>query len=667
MFSCLILLRRSYPNVYKLLRKYLEKTTAAHCVHGAFQLSTLAKERNYAQNGVNGIKIWEDYKQGSIEYFQTINSDSRLRKTREVLADHIHSHVYVMDYRPSKNAFHAKPILKVFYRNQQKLKEFDELCGKDFAKAERNISASTKEFTWEVICGETKMYADDEHRRYGDSTRLEPIVEQQDDEMITTPTSISSLVTDHFDEERRVQEEIRQFEELEKELVSNRRGIRVKFDENDLYHPSPQTTVVRTEPCFQVNSCEDQVTKHFYANEYQLKINEKTTQSKTPSEPDSLDDECLMSFEEPTPQVIDRNTSSPTKSILKKSSAKDQLSVPDSNVSSRSRSPSPTSSSSSLKKTLKFSTPSQSNQVQHLAGVTAKQSSCQSPPSCRSLFEPTINIFDSCNDNTRRPSRLRYYIKPYRGDTYIRPNITKPQSRSLSEQRFSYYPEPTVWYTFANQYSRPLNRRQHVSWSPVREYIHQGRDKLGKVPTKKKEVFLSPLSNRSSSNPCLRSSLTSMIPISIRYRSPQILCPPSVDSYETSSMTNYSLTPTSQYEEKQEVRFSSNSSDHIDTIQRYDRLLEKMRATDEQLKRLSRSWAAHTPLKVPNRSNLTATKSTNNKELISPMIFQVCLIIIVVFNLLAVYYFNEINILWNRFAAHRELHEQLDEEMSTFE
>ena len=64
-------------------------------------------------------------------------------------------------------------------------------------------------------------------------------------------------------------------------------------------------------------------------------------------------------------------------------------------------------------------------------------------------------------------------------------------------------------------------------------------------------------------------------------------------------MTNYSLTPTSQYEEQQEVRFSSNSSDHIDTIQRYDRLLEKMRATDEQVKRLSRSWATHTPLKVP--------------------------------------------------------------------
>ena len=84
-------LPRSYPNVYKLFENHLEKTTAVLCVQGAYQLLTMAKELNYAQTGVNGIRTWQDYKQGIIEYFKTINSDSRLKKAHEVLADHIHS------------------------------------------------------------------------------------------------------------------------------------------------------------------------------------------------------------------------------------------------------------------------------------------------------------------------------------------------------------------------------------------------------------------------------------------------------------------------------------------------------------------------------------------------------------------------------------------------
>jgi len=75
----------------------------------------------------------------------------------------------------------------------------------------------------------------------------------------------------------------------------------------------------------------------------------------------------------------------------------------------------------------------------HLADVIGKQTSSQSLPPLRSLFEPTINIFDSSTplNQSRRPSRLRYYIKPYRGDTYIPPDTTKQRSRSLSEQRLA--------------------------------------------------------------------------------------------------------------------------------------------------------------------------------------------------------------------------------------
>ncbi|UJR10861.1 hypothetical protein I4U23_015049 [Adineta vaga] len=500
------------------------------------------------------------------------------------------------------------------------------------------------------------MYDEEERRRYGDSKRLEPIVEQQDDEMITTPTSSSSVGTNFLDDERRARDEIRQFEELEKELTTTRHGIRVKFDDDRFpSSSSSKTTIVKTEPCFQVNSCEDQITKHFYENEYQLK-DEKNNQSlsKTPSEPDSLDEEYLIAFEEPLRnQTNDRNISSPTKSILKKTSTKDTISIPH----SRSRSPSPSPSSPLKKKSNDY----QSNQVQYLAGVTAKQPVHSYSSSHRSLFEPTINIFDSSNVNTRRPSRLRYYIKPYRGDIYIPPNLNKSQSRSLSGQRFSQQTEPTVWHTFSNQYRRPMNRRQHVSWSPVREYIHQGREKSFKPSTKKKEMIPSPLSTRSSSNPCLRTS-SSMIPISVRYRT--LFHPSSsssIDSYETSSMTNHSLTPTSQYEE---IRYPSHSSDieHNNKLQRYDRLLEKMRATDEQLQRLSRSWTNNTTVKVPNQSNLILNKSTKKKEFISPMILQMCLIILVFFNLLVVYYFNEINIFWNRFSSHSTQNEQLDDD-----
>jgi hypothetical protein len=215
----------------------------------------------------------------------------------------------------------------------------------------------------------------------------------------------------------------------------------------------------------------------------------------------------------------------------------------------------------------------------HLAEVTGKQTSSQSLPPLRSLFEPTINIFDSSIPNQScRPSRLRYYIKPYRGDTYIPPDTTKQRSRSLSEQRLAQQSGPaTVWYTFSNQYQRPsLYRKQHVSWSPVRDYIHQGRDKTPKRPQNKESSSLS--ATYSSSSPCLRSS-SSMIPISTHQHSSQ----------NSDSISN---------EEKKEIIFVSplpdivhpHRKEHNETMQRYDRLLEKMRATDEQLQTLSRSW-----------------------------------------------------------------------------
>ena len=189
-----------------------------------------------------------------------------------------------------------------------------------------------------------------------------------------------------------------------------------------------------------------------------------------------------------------------------------------------------------------------------------------------------------------------------------------------------------------------------------------------------------------------------MIPVSTRYHSSQIphqhLPPSSVDSYETSSMINYSLTSNSQYEEKKEIVFTSPLSDIIhpqkkensETIQRYDRLLEKMRTTDEQLQILSRSWTNNKQQKTPvstnhlfsqpkennmkihfkSRSNLLLNKTTNKKKFLSPMILQMCFMILVIINLLVVYFFNEINILWSQYVAHAMTAEQQDGETSNF-
>lgn len=109
------------------------------------------------------------------------------------------------------------------------------------------------------------------------------------------------METSFIEEERRAREEIQQFEELEKEFASTRRGIRVKFDDEQL--PSTtQTTVIKTEPYFQINSTEDQVTKHFYHNEFPTKQEEnhkfiKQNSSKTPSELDSLEEEYILTFQ----------------------------------------------------------------------------------------------------------------------------------------------------------------------------------------------------------------------------------------------------------------------------------------------------------------------------------------------------------------------------------
>ena len=293
------------------------------------------------------------------------------------------------------------------------------------------------------------------------------------------------------------------------------------------------TTVLKSEPFFHLRASEDQITKHFYQNDF--------PRDEAPS-PDSLEDE----------------TSPPRRSILKK--------LP------LSRSPSP-------KKLLSL----QSNELPFLAEMTGKGRNSSARCPVRSLFESTVNIFDSGGETRvrRRPSRLRYYIKPYRGEANL------PAAKN-SEQR-----SRSLTHAFARPATEHGSRKQHVSWSPVRAYIQQGREKPQRPATRKStEKNPSLAAGRSSSNPCL----------------PSASAPPS------------SLTPLSHFSEYEEKSSSTSlvserpSKEHTQTMQRYDRLLEKMRTTDEQLRSLSRSWNS----RETSLSSVRLTSSCSWKDALSP-------------------------------------------------
>jgi hypothetical protein len=69
---------------------------------------------------------------------------------------------------------------------------------------------------------------------------------------------------------------------------------------------------------------------------------------------------------------------------------------------------------------------------------------------------------------------------------------------------------------------------------------------------------------------------------------------------------------------------------------------------------------------VDRKSNLSLNKMTSNSHFFSPMILQVCLIILVIFNLLVVYFFNDINIWWSENIAPGMIVEQHNEDILNF-
>jgi hypothetical protein len=57
---------------------------------------------------------------------------------------------------------------------------------------------------------------------------------------------------------------------------------------------------------------------------------------------------------------------------------------------------------------------------------------------------------------------------------------------------------------------------------------------------------------------------------------------------------------------------------------------------------------------------------TSDSHLFSPMILQMCLIILILFNLFVVYFFNEINLWWSEYSTSAVIAEQHDEETLNF-
>ena len=170
-----------------------------------------------------------------------------------------------------------------------------------------------------------------------------------------------------------------------------------------------------------------------------------------------------------------------------------------------------------------------------------------------------------------------------------------------------------------------------------------------------------------------------MMPTAARYRSTRVTAvpqhfrqsfpPASLDSYETCSVPDPSLTPitplsqASHYDEKEEARLKlpplpdvvyQHTKEHDQTMQRYDRLLEKMRTTDEQLQQLTRSWNNQTSTKSTPVTHLSSPAmnklpTTSSDSFLSPSFLQMCFLILVIFNLIVLYFFNDINYWWSKY------------------
>jgi hypothetical protein len=69
---------------------------------------------------------------------------------------------------------------------------------------------------------------------------------------------------------------------------------------------------------------------------------------------------------------------------------------------------------------------------------------------------------------------------------------------------------------------------------------------------------------------------------------------------------------------------------------------------------------------MDRRSALSLNKLASDSHFISPMILQICLIILIILNLLVVYFFHEINVWWSENIASGMIVKQHDEDILNF-
>lgn len=201
----------------------------------------------------------------------------------------------------------------------------------------------------------------------------------------------------------------------------------------------------------------------------------------------------------------------------------------------------------------------------------------------------------------------------------------------------------------------------------------------------------------SSSSPCIASALSTEIRRVAKHIQEQ--SPMDNDFERTNSCPDRTdstaVTPSSISEQERHRETGKNSpglyssseklptpirSDRRETLERYDRLLEKMKMTDEQLQKLSRSWNIsndqrpskfHFDKKTNNDSRFqqqfdSRLNSNQTESWTSTMILQMCLFFLVIFNIFLVYFFKDIHLWWDKYLGASVIVEQPDPASSKF-
>ncbi|CAF1061473.1 unnamed protein product [Didymodactylos carnosus] len=416
-------------------------------------------------------------------------------------------------------------------------------------------------------------------------------------------TNLTNMDDSFLEEERKAIEETSILDEFQDELSENHRPTHSLRDYSfeEFQQDIVENVILKKERILDIETNEDEVTKHFYSNEkttskpaeetdfldmdvvenHQITQQDDNNQgvisesdenqtdnrnllkknNSMTSVVDSLDETVNNENEQSTPQI--ENLEAPIVSTDSKNE-KDKLynDVSISSLKQQSNEITPTilttqtpktRSQSDKKTSLSTKSKTSKPKLAILENTTINVKQKQQQPIVKSrlnfdeverilsmhkrdvspnkvqnrLFIPTSDIFHKDDLLTRRPSNFeteyfRMFVKPLEkkrvpipstsitrtfikkpliksysgllpnmggkntsigGSAMIQGSVEK-RSRSLSEKRLAAKMakeveplpnQPYLWHTFSTKYAPNKQQKKHVSWSPVREYIHDGR------------------------------------------------------------------------------------------------------------------------------------------------------------------------------------------------